>query len=343
MLVDVGASRRRHLLRALTGAVLLALAGTVGVWIGLQLDRESPATRPAAGESGTTVLLRAGEARGSAPADEGGSTRTHAVPAPLPAGAEPSPVGPAPEPADGRRSPTASLPATTGDSARTVASKRARFDEALHRLEVTLRSGPAGAPSRPGLEAALDRIRLQKAKTIEAHDDGDTDSAFRLLTEAEREAGELIRNEEARFRINLQAAQDAYAAGNPADARVQVARALEYRPDDPAAQSLEARIVQLPELLAARRRAADARDAGKLQEERAALRRIVELDPGGRAGRRSSPGRRSRDRVSGHSPARSRWAGRPSRTGRSSRPDRRLQRPSASSRNMRTRGSSKPG
>ena len=274
------ASRRRHLLRALTGAVLLALAGTVGVWIGLQLGRESPATRPAAGESGTTVLPRAGEARGSAPADEGGSTRTHAVPAPLPAGAEPSPVGPAPEPADGRRSPTASLPATTGDSARTVASKRARFEEALHRLEVTLRSGPAGAPSRPGLEAALDRIRLRKAKAIEAHDDGDTDSAFRLLAEAEREAAELIRNEQARFRINLQAAQDAYAAGNPADARMHVARALEYRPDDPAAQSLEARIAQLPELLAARRRAADARDAGKLQEERAALRRIVELDPG---------------------------------------------------------------
>ena len=279
------ASRRRHLLRALTGAVLLALAGTVGVWIGLQLVRESPATRPSAGESGTTVLpraesTRAGEARGSAPADEARSTRAHALPAPLPAGAEPSRVGPSPEPADGGRSPTASPAVATGDSTRSVASQRARFEEALHRLEITLHSGPAGAPSRPELDAALERIRLQEAKAIEALDDGDTDSALRLLTEAEREAGELIRNEEARFRINLQAALDAYAGGNPADARMHVARALEYRPDDPAAISLEARIVQLPELLAVRRRAAHTRDAGKLQEERAALRRIVELDPG---------------------------------------------------------------
>ena len=55
----------------------------------------------------------------------------------------------------------------TGDSTRTVASKRERFEEALHRLEFTLRSAPTGAPSRPGLEATLDRIGRTRERTIE--------------------------------------------------------------------------------------------------------------------------------------------------------------------------------
>ena len=190
---------------------------------------------------------------------------------------------PAPEAASGSGpvggGPAGAEPAGSGPAAG-AASEHARLEEVLGRLDRTLQPVLTRGSHPPRVDAALERIGLHREKALEAHREGDTDSALRLLAEAEREAGALVRDEEARYRLNLQAAGDAYAAGNPADARMHVDEALEQRPDDPEAKALEARIARLPELLAERRKAEDARSARRLREERAALRRILELDPG---------------------------------------------------------------
>ena len=169
--------------------------------------------------------------------------------------------------------------AQPSDSRDDVAQAQAQVDALLQRLEAALRSIPTGTAPRPELDGAVERIHLAREKALEAHRDGDSNSALRLLAGAVQEAEELGRNEEARFRLALHAAQDAYAAGNAADARLHITQALQHRPDDPEAIAWEARIARLPELLAERRKAEDARTAGRLREEQAALRRIVELDP----------------------------------------------------------------
>ena len=232
------ASRRRNLLRGLTGAVLLVAVIGAGVWLALQLGGQSP--------PGPSLV-------DSAPAE--------------PRDVESPPAGPVSE---------STQPSDSPDD---VAQARAEVDALLQRLEAALRSIPAGAVPRPELDAAAERIHLARDKALEAHRDGDSDSALRLLAGAVQEAEELARSEEARFRLALQAAQDAYAAGNAADARMFITEALQHRPDDPEAIAWEARIAQLPELLAERRKAEDARATGRLHEERAALRRIIELDP----------------------------------------------------------------
>ena len=231
-------SRRRNLLRGLTGAVLLVAVIGAGVWLALQLGGQSP--------PGPSLV-------DSAPAK--------------PRDVESPPAGPVSE---------STQPSDSPDD---VAPAQAQVDALLQRLEAALRSIPAGAVPRPELDAAAERIHLARDKALEAHRDRDSDSALRLLAGAVQEAEELVRNEEARFRLTLQAAQDAYAAGNAADARMLITEALQHRPDDPEAIAWEARIAHLPELLAERRKAEDARAAGRLREERAALRRIVELDP----------------------------------------------------------------
>ena len=156
---------------------------------------------------------------------------------------------------------------------------------------------PAGVPPRPELDAAVERVNLTRDKALEALRDGDSDSALRLLAGAVQEAEELVRNEEARFRLALQAAEDAYAAGNAADARTHISQALRQRPDDPVAKSWETRIAHLPELLAERRKAEDARAAGRLRDERGALRRIVELDHTGARERAAAIDRELREQA----------------------------------------------
>ena len=199
--------------------------------------------------------------------------------APMPVDIEPSMAVPAPAPDHDRERLPPPEATSAGGPAGSVASRQVRFEEALNRLEHTMQSVSTWASLPPEYDAALERIGLRKDKALEAHNEGDTDSALRLLTDAEREAGEIVREENARYRLNLQAAKEAYAAGNAAAARMHIEHALEYRPEDPETQLWEVRIKRLPELLAERRKAEDARGAGRLHEERAALRRIVELDP----------------------------------------------------------------
>ena len=196
--------------------------------------------------------------------DPPGATPTEATVAPVQTPASP------PEPA------SASADAPFGDDA----AKRAQLEAMLRRLEATLPSRATGPSLYPELDATLERIRLGREKALEAHGDGDIDSALRLLAAAEQEAEALVRNEEARFRLSLQAVEEAYVAGNVEDARTHVDQALRQRPDDPEAKRWESRVARLPELLAERRKARDARGTGNLREELAALRRIVALAPG---------------------------------------------------------------
>ena len=198
------------------------------------------------------------------PESPSGSSPTEATVAPVRTPASP------PEPA------SASTDAPFGDDA----AKRAQLEAMLRRLEATLLSRATGPSLYPEFDATLERIRLGREKALEAHGDGDIDSALRLLAAAELEAEELVRNEEARFRLSMQAVEEAYVAGNVEEARTHVDQALRQRPDDPGAKRWESRVARLPELLAERRKARDARGAGNLREELAALRRIVALDPG---------------------------------------------------------------
>lgn len=170
-------------------------------------------------------------------------------------------------------------PAQSSDSPGDVAHAQAQVDALLHRLDTALRSTPARKAPGAEFDAAVERIHLAREKALEAHRDGDFESALRLLTGAAQEAEELVRSEDARFRLALQAAGDAYTAGNAADARMHISQALQQRPDNPEAKAWEVRIARLPELIAERRKAEDARVAGRLREEQAALGRIVELDP----------------------------------------------------------------
>ena len=255
------ASRRRNLLWGLTGAGFLVAVIGAGVWLASQLVGHSP-PGPSLVDS---VPAEPPDVESPPVRPESGSAQS---------------VDPAPAESGDIESPparTVSEPAPPGDSPGDVA--QAQVDALLHRLETALLSIPAATAPRPELDAVVERIRLAGEKALEAHRDGDSESAVRLLTGAAQEAEEWVRSEEARFRIALQAAGDAYAAGNAADARIHIVQALRQRPDDSEAKQWEARIAHLPELLAERRKAEDARVAGRLREERAALRRIVELDP----------------------------------------------------------------
>ena len=242
---------------------------------------ELPSAEPALEPASSTE--RGPERKPEAPAPRTGRAESPPTePAPRTGRAEPSPAEPAPR--SGRAvepSPEpASQTASPVDSAGNAASQQAQVEEALRRLEETLESVSTAGSPLPGHVAALERIALGKEKALEAHRDGDADSALRLLAAAQREAEEVVREADTRYRLGLRAAKDAYAAGNPEAARMHVAQALERRPDSAEAQAWEARIARLPELLAQRRKAEDARGAGKLREERTALRRIVALDPG---------------------------------------------------------------
>ena len=252
------ASRRRNLLWGLTGAAFLIAVIGAGIWLASRLVGQSP--------PGPSWSIRRLRSPGRSNRLRPDPNRSRVIPA---------------EPRDVESPPARPVSESTqpGDSPDDVAPAQVQVDALLQRLEAALRSIPAGVPPRPELDAAVERVNLTRDKALEAHRDGDSDSALRLLAGAVQEAEELVRNEEARFRLALRAAEDAYAAGNAADARMHISQALRQRPDDPVAKSWETRIARLPELLAERRKAEDARAAGRLRDERGALRRIVELDP----------------------------------------------------------------
>ena len=338
------ASGRRRLLWGLAGLAALAAVGGGGVWTGFHLAREA-APGPGVAETripepGQAEPPAAEPASGPTQSAGRGPERSHEASASEPGRVELPPAEPAPRPgrAAGHPPEPASGPAPPADPAGQAPSGPAQVEEALRRLEDTLK--PASTAGSPLSEhrTALERIALGKTKALEAYRDGDADSALRLLAAVQREADDVAREEEARYRLSLRAAKDDYAAGNPEAARMHIAQALERRPGSAEAKAWEARISRLPELLAERRKAEDALGAGKLREERAALRRIVELDPddAGARGRVRAVERQMRERAFERVIAR---AGRRSRGSIRSRRNRPPPRRTAGGRGMRTPGS----
>ena len=254
------AAARQTLLKWVAGAVLLAVIGGAGIGVGFLLGRDAPPESTVAGP--TALEPRALEPRGIEP-----------IPSPADPGAEP--VRAVQPPAS--ESPPVEPPPAQATAA--PASSQARFREALRDLDDALESGFAGTGPTPEHGAAREQIALLREKAVEAYNDGDADGALRLLADAARGTGEAVRAAQDRYQLALQAAKDAYGAADAAGARTYIAQALEQRPGDPEAGRWEDRIAKLPELLGERRKAENARSAGKLREEQAALRRIIELDP----------------------------------------------------------------
>ena len=246
---------------------------------GPELPSEAPAPRTHAVESPPAEPETASE---PAPSAGRSPERTLETPVPRTGRGEPPPAEPASRPGPAVERPLEPHPrsASPADLAGNVtSSQKAQVEGALRRLEDTLKPASTAGSPLPGHEAALARITLGKEKALEAYRDGDAGSALRLLAAAQREAEDVAREEETRYRLSLRAAQESYAAENPDAARRHIAQSLERRPGLAEAKAWEARIVRLPELLAERRKAEDARGAGKLREEWATLRRIVALDP----------------------------------------------------------------
>ncbi len=243
---------RRSLLLGLGGIVLLAAAVGGGIWIGLPAARHAPPDES---------VRQAAPAPG--PDTESASAESGDVSSPVSKTATPAsePLSPAqrPDAAEARR---AQFQTMARDFARTREVELAR-----------IQSAPV-----PGPRAARARIALNAEKALSAYDDGDVDSALRLLGDAEREAADVLREAKAHYRHTVHAAKAAYAAGDAETARLRIARARAQWPDEADAKLWETRIAQLPALLAERENVKHARAAGDLRAEQAALRRIVELD-----------------------------------------------------------------
>ena len=144
-----------------------------------------------------------------------------------------------------------------------------------HADSTSARQEPVRAESRDGARVA--EADLAQTPAVSASDDGTPGAAHRSPNAATAEA--VLRDAQADYRRAIQAAQDAYAAGDAETAGFHIAQARKRRPDDPDVRRWETRIARLPDVLAARRHAANAHKAGDLIAERAAWRQVVALDP----------------------------------------------------------------
>ncbi len=252
------ASVRQRLLLGAGGVVLLAAVGGGGIWIGFLLARDSPP------EPARESAVSPAPSKQSAPE----SRRVETVHEPV--------AKSVPEPSRAEAIPPPVQPAKA-----VVPNGQERFQVASRDSERTVDDEPAD-PQRspaPGAQAARKPVVVSKEKAPPASGDGDVASTIRLQDGAKREAGEGLRDAPADYRRAIRAAQDAYAAGDAETAGFHLEQARNQRPDDPEVQTWEIRIARLPELLAERRKAENARKAGDLRAEQAALRRSVALDP----------------------------------------------------------------
>ena len=160
-----------------------------------------------------------------------------------------------------------------------VQAREARFQGALRRLASMLVPSTSESSSIPGSEAIRERITPYIERAQASRDDGDVDSALRLLSEAESEASAMAREADTRYRLALQAARDAHAARTAGAAQTYIEQALEQWPNSVEAQDWQVRIAKLPEILLEYRKVDEARAGGDLRSEAAALRRITALDP----------------------------------------------------------------
>ncbi len=237
----------RYLLLGGGGVLLLAAIGGGGIWIGVLLSKDAPPE-----ESAPIAVTQSAE------------SVTSPSPDTTPASPSPAPHTP---------SPVQHLDAV-------AAARQGQFQAAVRDFERTREFELARIQSAhvPGPRAARARIALNKEKALSAYDDGDVDSAIRLLDNAKREAVDVLRDAKAHYQRHVQAAKAAYADGDAKTARLRITQAREQWPDGRDAKQWEARIAQLPALLAARGNVAEAREAEDIPAEQTALRRLAELD-----------------------------------------------------------------
>ena len=249
----------RFLVLGVGGIVLLAAVVGGGIWLGFLLARDSPSEEVAPAlvtKSAESITLPSSAIKASPPA----ASKTLA----------PVSTTSAPD--------SKSLPSTQTPDA--ITALQARFQSAVSDFERMQEAQLARIQSAPvpGPRAARARIVLNKEKALSAYDDGDVDSALRLLDDASREAADVLHDAQADYQGHIQAAKAAYADGDAATARFRIMRAREQWADGADAKLWASRIAQLPALLAERGKAEDARAVGDLRAEQTALRRIAELD-----------------------------------------------------------------
>jgi len=150
--------------------------------------------------------------------------------------------------------------------------KLARVDEALTGWE-TRRS------IVPGFDQSLEFILASRGKAEAAYFDVDYPEAIRLIEQALDEVEYIFQQEEDFYNINLKIAINAFEAEDVEGAQDAITLALALRPNSKEAEFWQQQIVQLPELIAARQIAIEARNEGRLQDEIDALYRVLKIKP----------------------------------------------------------------
>ena len=150
--------------------------------------------------------------------------------------------------------------------------KLARVDEALTAWE-TRRS------IVPGFDQSLEFILASRGKAEAAFFDVDYPEAIRLIEQAIDEVEYIFQQEEDFYYINLKIAISAFEAEDVEGAQDAITLALALRPNSKEAEFWQQQIILLPELIAARQVAIEARNEGRLQDEIDALYRVLKIKP----------------------------------------------------------------
>lgn len=159
------------------------------------------------------------------------------------------------------------------------ATVRERYDQMQARVDALLAGWEKSRSIVPGFDQSLDFILETRAKSVDAYFDADYAEAVRLLNQALARANQIFESEEKFYGLNMSVALQALEAESFARANEAIELAIALRPDSEDAKSLQQRIAQLPDLIAARQAAAAARTAGSLHKEINALEQVLGFAP----------------------------------------------------------------
>ena len=131
----------------------------------------------------------------------------------------------------------------------------------------------------PGFDQSLEFILASRGKAEAAFFDVDYPEAIRLIEQALDEVQYIYQQEEDFYNINLRIAISAFEAEDVEGSQDAITLALALRPNSKEAEFWQQQIIQLPELIAARQDAIEARNEGRLQDEIDALYRVLKIKP----------------------------------------------------------------
>lgn len=156
---------------------------------------------------------------------------------------------------------------------------RERYQNTLKHIDNALEAWQLRRSIVPGFDQSQNLVLQSRGKAIQAYLDADYREAVRLLQQAIDEIDSVQQLEEEYFELNLSLAMSAYEAEDVGPAQEAIALAAALRPEHDEVHLWRRRIETLPDLVAARQEAVDARHAGRLQDEIDALYRVVSLMP----------------------------------------------------------------